>query len=216
VDEAVGEPLRLLLDDDYQDTISFHRWFAMRGTSVARAAVAFTTSPEWLSDPGKLALVASGNDAAIASAITDGKSNRKPGSQEERLLDLCAGVGTVGAMAARLGFDALSLELSIVPHLIDRVLHDFAVSLVKGSSSAASAGAEHARSWRGFATEVADFECRLERREGALEGFVRRGRRYQTLGANCSVPFLREPGSRSLQLPAISRYRSECSAGTRT
>ncbi len=71
------------------------------------------------------------------------------------MLDLCAGVGTVGAMAARLGFAALSVELSIVPHLIDRVLHDFAVSLAAGS--ARSADEEPPDAWRGFVTEVEDF-----------------------------------------------------------
>ena len=149
-EEAGDEPLRLRLDDDYQETISFHRWFAMRSTSVARAAVAFTTSPEWLNDPGKLALVVNGDDAAIASAIASA-------NEDERLLDLCAGIGTVAAVAARLGFDALSLELSIVPHLIDRVLHDFAISIAKSSSSALSSGTERVSAWRGFATEVEDF-----------------------------------------------------------
>ena len=159
-----GEPLRLRLDDDQRDTIGFHRWFAVRGASAARAAVAFTTSPDWLSDPGKLALMAGGDDAAIASAIVQGRSSRKSDNvdshseyQEERLLDLCAGVGTVGAMAARLGFDALSVELSIVPHLIDRVLHDFAVSLAKGSSCATSTDEDRISAWRGFVTEVEDF-----------------------------------------------------------
>lgn len=158
------EPLRLRLDDDDQRTILFHRWFATRGASAARAAVAFTTSPDWLSDAGKLALMADGDDTAIASAIVRGRANRKPDNsgtrgehREERLLDLCAGVGTVGAMAARLGFDALSVELSIVPHLIDRVLHDFAVSLAEGTGSAGSAAEEHSTPWRGFGREVEDF-----------------------------------------------------------
>jgi adenine-specific DNA methylase len=164
VGEDQGEPLRLRLDDDYRDSIGFHRWFATRGTNAARAAVAFTTSPDWLNDPGKLDLMASGDDAAIASAIAQGRSCRNPGNAdshdsylEERLLDLCAGIGTVGAMASRLGFDALSVELSIVPHLIDRVLHDFSVSLAKGSSSSLSADQGQISSWRGFVTEVEEF-----------------------------------------------------------
>jgi hypothetical protein len=164
VEEGEGEPLRLRLEDDHGDTAGFHRWFAVRGASAARAAVAFTTSPDWLSDPGKLALMTDGDDAAIASAIVQGRFGRRPDNvdshneyQGERLLDLCAGVGTVGAMAARLGFDALSVELSIVPHLIDRVLHDFAVSLAKGSSSVTSADEDRIDSWRGFVTEVEDF-----------------------------------------------------------
>jgi len=159
-----GEALRLDLDDDYQDAISFHRWFAMRSTSAARAAVAFTTSPGWLRDPDKLALVASGDDAAIASAIAQGRPNRAPANiashdvnHEPRLLDMCAGIGTVAAMAARLGFDAISVELSIVPHLIDRVLHDFAVSMAKDSRSAGPAVGECLSGWRGYATEVEDF-----------------------------------------------------------
>jgi hypothetical protein len=153
----------LLLDDDDRHTIVFHRWFATRGTRAARAAVAFTTSPDWLSDSGKLALMASGDDAAIASAIVQGRDSRKPNTgtqseyQEERLLDLCAGVGTVGAMAARLGFEALSVELSIVPHLIDRVLHDFAASLAGRPDSAEIADDERATAWRGLTTEVEDF-----------------------------------------------------------
>jgi hypothetical protein len=157
-----SKPLRLRLDDDDRHAIVFHRWFAMRGASAARAAVAFTTSPDWLSDPGKLALVAGGDDAAIASAIVQGRAGREPytsGSrgeyQEERVLDLCAGVGTVGAMAARLGFNALSVEVSIVPHLIDRVLYDFAVSLAAGSVG--STDEERIDSWRGLVTEVEDF-----------------------------------------------------------
>jgi hypothetical protein len=159
-----GEPLRLRLEDDDRHAIAFHRWFAMRGASAARAAVAFTTSPDWLSDPGRLDLMAGGDDAAIASAIVQGRASRKPDSvgqhgeyHEERLLDLCAGVGTVAAVAARLGFDALSVELSVVPHLIDRVLHEFAVSLAAGSGFTGSADERAGSAWRGFATEVADF-----------------------------------------------------------
>ena len=156
-----GRLLTLRLEEDYRETISFHRWFAMRRTSAARAAVAFTTSPEWLSDPDKLTLVATGDDAAIAAAITQYKSdNTVPHStvEEDRLLDLCAGIGTVGAIAARLGFDAVSVELSIVPHLIDQVLHDFAVSMAKPSTPVTSApGGKHASAWRGLVTEVEDF-----------------------------------------------------------
>jgi len=164
VAEGDGEPLRLRLEDDYRDTISFHRWFAMRSTGAARAAVAFTTSPEWLTDPEKIALVANGDDEAIASAIVQGRPKRNASTagsnnivKEERVLDLCAGIGTVGAMSARLGFDALSVELSIVPHLINRVLHDFAISMAKPSSSVTNDGPESARPWRGFAAEVDDF-----------------------------------------------------------
>jgi len=162
--EDEGEPLRFRLDEDYQEAISFHRWFAMRSTGAARAAVAFTTSPEWLGDPEKLALVASGDDAAIGVAIAEGRSGRKLGkinsrstNDVERLLDLCAGIGTMGATAARLGFDALSVEVSIVPHLIDRVLHDFAVSMADHSDMAAGVGEKHASAWRGLVAEVEDF-----------------------------------------------------------
>ena len=158
------EPLRLRLNDGYKDSISFHRWFAARGTSAARAAIAFTTSPEWLIDPSKIALLANGDDAAIAAAIIQGNSDRTPGKlgpngtvPDVRLLDMCAGIGTVAAMAARLGFYAMSVELSIVPHLIDRVLHDFAVSLAKDSSSAPRVSGEAGDGWRGFAREVEDF-----------------------------------------------------------
>src|SRR6202042_1807202 len=69
------------------------------------------------------------------------------------VLDLCGGIGTMGAMAARLGFDALTVELSIVPHLIDRVLHEFAVSM----APAASADPKSADAWRGLVAEVAGF-----------------------------------------------------------
>ena len=155
-----GEHLQLRLDGDDRHEIIFHRWFAVRGASAARTAVAFTASPGWLSDPGKIALITGGDDIAIASAIAQDRAGRKlenlgSHSAEERLLDLCAGVGTVGAMAASLGFEALSVELSVVPHLIDRVLHDFAVSLAEGSGP--SADDEHANAWRGFATEVEHF-----------------------------------------------------------
>jgi hypothetical protein len=158
-----SEPLRLRLGDDDREAIIFHRWFAIRGASAARAAVAFTTSPDWLNDPDKLALMAGGDDAAIASAIAQGRASRQPnkadgshsGRQEGRMLDLCAGVGTVGAMAVRLGFDALSVEVSIVPHLIDRVLYDFAVSLAE--SSPRGADNDRTNPWRGFVTEVEAF-----------------------------------------------------------
>ena len=158
------EPLRLRLDDGYKDTISFHRWFAMRSTSAARAAIAFTMSPEWLTDPDKIALLVNGDDAAIAAAIIQTSTDRSPdklgaggAAPDVRLLDMCAGVGTVAAMAARLGFNAISVELSIVPHLIDRVLHDFAVSLAKDSSSNPYVSEGAGNGWRGFAREVEDF-----------------------------------------------------------
>ena len=158
--EDTGEPLRLRLDDDFREATSFHPWFAVQGTSAARLAVALTTSTKWLSEPDKLALVAAGDDEAIASAIVEGRPQREPGNadskslgKEERLLDLCAGIGTVAAVAARLGFETLSVESSIVPHLIDRVLHDFAISMAKQSSPRQNTEIE----WRGYAAEVDDF-----------------------------------------------------------
>ncbi len=168
--QGEGDFLRFHLGEDYQEGISFHRWFAIRGASAARAAVAFTTSPDWLGDPEKLALVAAGDDTAIAAAIALGRSGHNSGNigsrsanspganshsanKGERLLDLCAGIGTMGAMAARLGFDAVSVELSTVPHLVNRVLHEFAVSMAAPSV----AEGESAGIWRGLATEVEDF-----------------------------------------------------------
>jgi hypothetical protein len=156
-----GESLRFDLGDDYFDlgddhheAIRFHRWFAMRGIGAGRAAVAFTTSPDWLRDSEKLALVAVGDDASLAAAVA-GSSQRNVGPHRENkaepLLDLCAGIGTIGAMAARLGFDALSVELSIVPHLISRVLYDFPVSM------AAADERGMADSWRGYVSEVGEF-----------------------------------------------------------
>jgi hypothetical protein len=167
--DSESEPLTFQLEEDYRETISFHRWFAMRRTNAARAAVAFTTAPEWLSDPEKLALVATGDDAAIATAIAEYKTSRKTDNidphrvaKAERILDLCAGIGTVGAMAARLGFDAVSVELSVVPHLIDRVLHEFAVSMAKPSTPVTSAPSKgHSNSWRGFVTEIDNFANRV-------------------------------------------------------
>ena len=126
----------------------------MRGAGAARAAVAFTASPDWLRDPEKLALVAVGDDAALAAAVAARKAGNAGSRREneaESLLDLCSGVGTIGAMAARLGFDALSLELSDIPHLIGKVLYDFPVSM------AAADGRGIAGYWRGYATEVRDF-----------------------------------------------------------
>jgi hypothetical protein len=152
--EGEGEPLRFDLGDDYQEAVSFHRWFAMRGAGAARAAVAFTTSPDWLRDQEKLALVAAGDDDALAAAVAArraGNGGSPRGNRAESLLDLCAGVGTIGAMAARLGFDALSLELSIIPYLIGQVIYDFSVSM------AAADGRGITGSWRGYVTEVADF-----------------------------------------------------------
>lgn len=158
------EPLRLHLDDDSRENASFHRWFATRGANAARAAVALTISPGWLTDPGRLALIADGDDAAIASAIAQDRGNQKSGSagsasasKEERLLDLCAGVGTVADAAARLGLRALSVESSIVPHLINKVLHDYAISMAKPSLPVTNANTEGSGAWRGFATEVEDF-----------------------------------------------------------
>jgi hypothetical protein len=148
-----GEFLRFDLSDDYQEAVSFHHWFAMRGTGAARAAVAFTVSPDWLGDPEKVALVAAGGDAALAAAVAARRAENtgSRGDRDKPLLDLCAGVGTIGAMAARLGFDVLSLELSDVPHLIGRVLYDFPVSLATADTGG-TAGC-----WRGYATEVEAF-----------------------------------------------------------
>jgi hypothetical protein len=148
-----GELLRFDLGDDYQEAVSFHRWFAMRGISAARAAVAFTTAPEWLRDPEKLALVTAGDDAALAATVARraGNTGSDSGNKAESVLDLCAGVGTIGAMAARLGFEARSVELSVVPHLIGRVLYDFPVSI------AAADERRIAGCWRGYVAEVADF-----------------------------------------------------------
>jgi hypothetical protein len=152
--EGEGELHRFDLGDDDQEVVSFHRWFAARGAAAARAAIAFTASPDWLGDQEKLALVTVGDDAELAAAIGARKA-ADAGSRRERpadsLLDLCAGVGTIGAMAARLGFDALSLELSDIPHLTSKVLYDFPVSM---------GGADEHRgvgSWQGYAAEVTDF-----------------------------------------------------------
>ena len=157
--EGGGEPLSIPLGEDSEEAIVFHPWFAMRGTRVAGAAVAFTTSPDWLTDPGKLNLVATGDDASIAAGIAEDRLSRDAKNTDtysedevERVLDLCAGEGTMAAMAARLGFDAASVELSIVPHLIDRVLHEFAVSM-----AAASMDTGGPDSWRGLAAEVESF-----------------------------------------------------------
>ena len=49
----------------------------MRGAGAARAAVAFTTSPDWLRDPEKLALVAAGDDAALAAASPPASRKRE-------------------------------------------------------------------------------------------------------------------------------------------
>jgi hypothetical protein len=152
--DGEGEPLRFDLGDDYQEAVSFHPWFAMRGAGAARAAVAFTASPDWLRDSEKLALVAVGDDAALAAAVAArkaGNAGSRRKNKDDSLLDLCAGVGTIGAMAARLGFDALSLELSEIPHLIGKVLYDFPVSM------AAADGRGINGSWRGYVTEVGDF-----------------------------------------------------------
>lgn len=152
--DGEGEPFRLDLGDDYQEALSFHRWFAMRGAGAARAAVAFTTSPDWLRDPEKLALVAVGDDAALARAVAlrkAGNAGSRRDGKEDSLLDLCAGVGTIGAMAARLGFEVMSLELSDIPHFISKVLHDFPVSM------AASDEGGIGNTWRGYVTEVGDF-----------------------------------------------------------
>jgi hypothetical protein len=157
--EGGGEPLSIPLGEDSEEPIVFHPWFAMRGTRVAGAAVAFTTSPDWLTDQGKLNLVVTGDDASIAAGIAEDRSSRDAKNTDadsedevERVLDLCAGEGTMAAMAARFGFDACSVELSIVPHLIDRLLHEFAVSM-----AAASVDTEGPDSWRGLAAEVESF-----------------------------------------------------------
>jgi hypothetical protein len=152
--EREGEFLRFDLGDDYQEAVSFHRWFAMRGTGAARAAVAFTISPDWLRDPEKVALVAVGDDTALAAALAARKAENADPHRENKaqsLLDLCAGVGTIGAMAARLGFDALSLELSNIPHLIGKVLYDFPLS------TGAADGRGITGCWRGYTTEVEEF-----------------------------------------------------------
>ena len=157
-----GEFPRLDLGDDYQEAVSFHHWFAMRGTGAARAAVALTASPDWLRDQEKLDLVATGDDAALAAAVAARPAgNAGSRARDKPLLDLCAGVGTIGAMAARLGFDVLSLELSNVPHLISQVLYDFPVSM------AAADGSGAAGCWRGYVTEVEDFADKVWR--GAKE-----------------------------------------------
>lgn len=162
--EEGGELPRLLLDDDHRDAIGFHRWFAIRGTSAARAAVAFTTSPEWLGDPDKFTFLATRDDETIAASIMQGMPNRRQGNAQSRgagkdvqLLDLCAGIGTVAAVAGRLGFDALSVELSVVPHLINQVLHEFAVSMARPSGPAANTDKTPVTGWRGFAAEVDEF-----------------------------------------------------------
>lgn len=72
-----GELLRFDLGDDYQEAVSFHRWFAMRGAGAARAAVAFTASSDWLRDPEKLALVAAGDDSVLAAAIAARKAGTR-------------------------------------------------------------------------------------------------------------------------------------------
>ena len=123
--DSGSEPLTLHLEEDYRESISFHRWFAMRRMNAARAAVAFTTSPEWLSDPDKLALVSTGDDAAIASALAE--CNPSPRSniigphsafERKRLLDLCAGIGTVGAMV-RYSKPLIWAHLGTVQHIRD-------------------------------------------------------------------------------------------------
>ena len=151
---AESEPLRFDLGDDDQEAVSFHRWFAMRGAGAARAAVAFTAAPDWLRDPEKIALVAAADDDAIAAAIEARRAaniDAGSGNRADSLVDLCAGVGTIGAMAARFGFDARCVELSIVPHLISQVLYDFPVSMAAADDRGVTG------CWRGYVTEVSEF-----------------------------------------------------------
>jgi len=151
---AESEPLRFDLGDDDQEAVSFHRWFAMRGAGAARAAVTFTAAPDWLRDPEKLALVAAADDDALAAAVDARRAaniDAGSGNRADSLVDLCAGVGTIGAMAARLGFNAVCVESSVVPHLISQVLYDFPVS------TAAADERGVAGCWRGYTAEVREF-----------------------------------------------------------
>jgi len=152
---AESEPLRFDLGNDDQESASFHRWFAMRGAGAARAAIAFTAAPDWLRDPEKVALVATADDQTLAAALDARRAvdigRSAGGNKADSLIDLCAGVGTIGAMAARLGFDARCVELSIVPHLISQVLYEFPVSMAVADDKGIDGG------WRGYITEVREF-----------------------------------------------------------
>lgn len=163
--EDEDEPVTLLVEDGSGESTGFHPWFAMRSRSVARAAVALTVSPDWLRDPDKLALLAVGDDKMIAAAVAQDRSARVSNALDtarsagkEWFLDLCAGVGTMGAAAVALGFDTLAVEISIVPHLIDRVLHELPMTLTHPSVAASDvADGRHLSTWRGLAAEIEDF-----------------------------------------------------------
>src|ERR1700722_13168064 len=126
----------------------------MRGIGATRAAVAFTVSPDWARQPDKVALVAAGDDRLLAAALAaraTGNADDGGKNKTESLLALCSGVGSIGAMAARFGFAALSLELSDIPHLISKVLFEFPLS------TGMADGRDIAGCWRGYATEVEEF-----------------------------------------------------------
>ena len=213
--DGESQSLTLHLDDDYRETVSFHRWFAMRGTSAARAAVAFTTSPDWLREPDKFALMASGNDAAIAAAIVQGRSGRRPDNavsrseyQEERLLDLCAGIGTVGVMAARLASRRCRSNSQLSPISLTECSMTSRSRWQKALDSATGRRQGACDCLAGLCNGGGRFRQRgLARRQRAPEGAVRGGRGYKTLAADCLVSFLRTASPDSLEHAAVRRHR---------
>ena len=135
----------------------------MRRVSAARAAVALTTSPEWLSQADKL---------APWPLATTPRSRQQLKRKKSNFL-ICVQAWALWVLWL-LASDLMRLQLNstIVPHLIDRVLHDFAVSVAKPSIPYRSMqGDESLSSWRGFVTEVEDFANAVWRgAKGHLKG----------------------------------------------
>jgi putative DNA methylase len=212
-DQASNEPLLSIAEDYAQRLI--HPWFAVRGGTTARVAVTLTLLPSWASEHERLEWLATVPPDRLAPVLHEAASklqlSERQSAETPRLLDLCAGVGTIAFAGTELGCDATALELNSVACLIARCHTDFPVRHGSSHPEPVAGGAHH---WEGLEAEFrrwASFVLDLARQDtgdawgGEIEAIIRT-RVVRCPNPNCGalVPLINDPRLGMAQLKKLA------------